>query len=651
MTRGDFVSFTLAAVPSSTSMDALGTDAATLGQTVDDTFDAVVTQWKLLDDAFVLMPAAPVSVMLVVPQTPIADFSDAMSQAKTVLSDASYHEFEPLERTRADLLGRIDNLNLRHANHQATLDAEISTFRADPDNDPAITGRNHPDTDAYRTAKVNLSLLDDEAVTLANDVDRFHRDLDDAEAALASRLRAIIGGDTVTRSDGSEVHASQQFWGITPPGRSQGFGSGREPVSLEDYFAQAVTSSVDTRIRWLADAAPKKVQAWLDDHPEFMETVGFVPPAAAAALFASLKARSTQTGEAWTSGPLGNLWANAPGAIGNLNGLTVDERSPFSEQELQRLLADPDLTSDQRNKLELLEEKAAAADVALLSVFLDTDGDPRASLVWGDPDTADQVITLTHGIATDLGQLDDWWTIGDKLNTAVREQADWRHQTSSTAVVLFMEWDSGDMVTVQGQDRPQDGAAREVALVEGFRFVNPDAWQEGWAHSLGTTATADAVLQSPGVFDHVTLFGSAGLTPDAASNLDEQIADGDLTVSSTSADLDWIAMWGRVPGASEHAVNPADLPGVDVFGSDGGPVDGFLGAGGDTGLPTQGHNEGASTNLLYRVHRVDPLHVAIGGIGGGLLTMPGDSVGYLDPRSQSFKQAVADFMTRIEEHG
>ncbi|MDQ0649614.1 hypothetical protein QFZ53_003810 [Microbacterium natoriense] len=31
--------------------------------------------------------------------------------------------------------------------------------------------------------------------------------------------------------------------------------------------------------------------------------------------------------------------------------------------------------------------------------------------------------------------------------------------------------------------------------------------------------------------------------------------------------------------------------------------------------------------------------------------MPGDSVGYLDPRSQSFKQAVADFMTRIEEHG
>lgn len=51
MTRGDFVSFTLAAAPSSTSMDALGTDAATLGQTVDDTFDAVVTQWKLLDDS------------------------------------------------------------------------------------------------------------------------------------------------------------------------------------------------------------------------------------------------------------------------------------------------------------------------------------------------------------------------------------------------------------------------------------------------------------------------------------------------------------------------------------------------------------------------------------------------------------------------
>lgn len=229
------------------------------------------------------------------------------------------------------------------------------------------------------------------------------------------------------------------------------------------------------------------------------------------------------------------------------------------------------------------------------------------------------------------------------MYNASDDQLKQHHLDSSTAVVLFMEWDSGDMVTVQGGDRPQDGAAREVAMIEGFRFVNPSAWQEGWAHSLGTTATADAVLQSPGLFDHVTLFGSAGLAPDAATNLGEQIAGGDLTVSSTSADLDWIAMWGRVPGVSEHAVNPADLPGVDVFGSDGGPVDGYLGPGGGTGLPTQGHNEGASTNLLYRVHRINPLF-------GGLLTMPGDSVGYLDPRSQSFKQAVADFAERVKDH-
>ena len=35
---------------------------------------------------------------------------------------------------------------------------------------------------------------------------------------------------------------------------------------------------------------------------------------------------------------------------------------------------------------------------------------------------------------------------------------------------------------------------------------------------------------------------------------------------------------------------------------------------------------------------------------GGLLTMPGDSVGYLDPRSQSFTQAVADFAERVKDH-
>lgn len=651
---GAFVSHVLREVPASAAMDALGVDAGLLGQSVSETLEEVAAQWRLLEDAFQLIPAVPLSNALESPLLGTSIYAEVMGRARTALCNASFDVFEPLERTREDLQGRIDNLNERHAMHQATLDAEISMFRSDPDADPRITGRNHPETDAYRTAEVNLSLLNEEAELLALDVEAFHRALDGAEASLASTLRGIVGGDAVSRADGSEVHTSQLYWGLISPGASRGVETIREPVGLAEYFAQSMLTPVDARIRWLADADRGEVEGWLDAHPEFMETVGFVPPVAAAALFAKLKAASTQgRSGAWVTGPLAGLSAHAPGAIGNLNGLKASERSPFSEQELQRLLADPHLTGDQKSKLTLLDRKTSDANATLLSVFLDADGDPRASLAWGDPDTADQVITITHGIATDLGQLDEWATIGDDLTVALEWQTGYRHSDSSTAVVLFMEWDSGSQVTVQGADLPQDGAAREVALVEGMRFVNPNAWQEGWAHSLGATETAGAVLQSPDVFDHVSFFGSAGLTSDAAENLEALIRGGDVTASATSADLDWVATLGRVPGVSAHAVNPLDLSGVDVFGSNGGKVDGYLTDGGGpvVGLPTQGHNAGASADLLYRLHRIDTVATAVGGVVGGLLTLPAESVGYLDPRSQSFMQAVADFMNRVEEHG
>ncbi|MFJ2370845.1 alpha/beta hydrolase [Microbacterium sp. NPDC087665] len=651
-----FVAHTLRDVPSSAAMSALGVDAEKLGVTVSEAMDAVNSQWWALDGAFEIIPNGnPVAVMER-PLRSAEDFADVMAQVKKVLVVSAEDVFAKFERTRADLQGTIENLNGRHRAHSLILEGEVATFQADPENDPTITGRNHPETDAYTTAHVNLGLLDQEAERLALEVEMFHRQLAQAEQDLADQIRALSGGDEVMRYDGTRVKTAQTVWGLFPPGAPSGPGTAPTVVSFTDYFDLSVARATTDRIHWMTTANEQDVADWLAAHPEFFAAIGFIPPPQSAALYEQLASKSTADASgAWTAGPLATLWSRAPGAIGNLNGLKTSVRAPFAAHEVERLLADPTVSDEAKDKLRLLQ--AAASDaMRILSTFIDDTGNPRASLMIGDPDTVDQVITITHGISTDLGSIDEWATITrDIYDFANSQIIDARHINSTTAVILQAEWDSGGAATVQRDDIPSTGASREVALVEGLRYVNPGASQEGWAHSLGTTATTIAQMQSPGLFDHMTLFGSAGITDEAAAEMGEALVNDDVTVSATSAEDDWIAMWGRLENVSTHDIDPRGEARVEMFGSDGGVVTDYITPDDEPviGLPTGGHNAGASEEFIYRIHRAPGWNLTLqGGVGMGLIgavgTMPADSVGYLDPRGQSFLQAIADFAERVE---
>ncbi|MBQ3359148.1 MAG: hypothetical protein IJG47_09635 [Microbacterium sp.] len=637
-----FVSHTLREVPSSTAMSALGTSAESLGTLVVETMDAVRTQWVELEGAFTLIPAGDTSGAMMTPSESSKGFRDAMDAAKKALADAAGDVFAVLEQTRTELQGTIQNLNERHYSHSLILDQEIATFQADPGNDPVINGRNHPETDAYDTAKVNLGLLDQEAERLALEVEMFNRSVDQAEQDLADKLRGIEGGDEIYQSSGKAVTTAQTAWGLIPPGPSSGPGTAPAVVSLGDYLDLAIARAAADRINWFTTAGEKDVSDWLAAHPEFFAAIGFIPPAKANEIWDRLRNRSTADASGkWVTGPLATLWDRAPASIGNLNGVKTADRVPWSTREVERLLDDPTLTDDQRTKLNLLKRQTEEG-LRILSTFIDETGDVRASLVRGDPDTADQVITITHGIQTDVGTLGEWGQIARDVYDYTNQQVDFRHIDSSTAVILQMEWDSGDMWSVWADELPSNGASRIAALVEGLRHVNPSAWQEGWAHSLGTTAVTLSSQQSPGVFDHMTLFGSAGLTPEGNAAMENAIAEGDATVSVTGASADWVAIWGRPPVLSTHSEDPAGSEGVEIFDSNGGVVTDYVTP--DLrpviGLPTGGHNAGASTEMLYRFHRAPGFFLSLA---------PEDSVGYLDPRGQSFLQAVADYAERVEE--
>lgn len=47
-------------------------------------------------------------------------------------------------------------------------------------------------------------------------------------------------------------------------------------------------------------------------------------------------------------------------------------------------------------------------DATLLSLFIDSNGEPRAAIGYGDLETSDMVVTVTHGIETDVEQIRAW---------------------------------------------------------------------------------------------------------------------------------------------------------------------------------------------------------------------------------------------------
>lgn len=184
-------------------------------------------------------------------------------------------------------------------------------------------------------------------------------------------------------------------------------------------------------------------------------------------------------------------------------------------------------------------------------------------------------------------------------------------------------------------------------LLRGFEVANPNGQRDLGLHSLGTTAGTQMIVDNPGLVDNVWLYGSAGVTEATADGLASQIRREQIEVHATHATDDFIAPIGRWP-VSEHPVDPRTITGVDVFDSDGGLVEGYSDApGGNYGERTEGHNSQASTEWYYLIDGWQPVPSGAGYPSYSVI-VDDEAVGYLDPRSQSFKQTVMDLVAALE---
>jgi hypothetical protein len=559
-----------------------------------------------------------------------------------VMSEFAMTTIPALQRRRDELEARILAANQEYEAAQSAIESTDAAYWRSYETDPASestrrAGEAQTDaSDAWRDAQ-------DAIDTLEADIRVFGIDVEAAEDFLVSDLKAISGGDDPRGAGGAPVNSTQSIWGGTV---SSYPGGPRQDLPLADWLRGDLSTAVANRIHWLGAIDADAAKTWMEDHPDFASAVAFVDVNRAAELWKRFANTSTRGGDgAWSDGPLAQIFAVAPSAIGNLNGIPASAKDEFNRAELERMLTG-ELTEKQRGQLEGLRKvlddsaKKPGPPVVVLSLSLETDdGSPRASIGFGDVDSADQITTLTHGISTDAAQLGEW----SDSASAMQQQTAWelqkRGSSATTAVVVFMDWDSGGPGNVWGIERPDAGAERLAQSLRGYGVTNAGAQLDLGLHSLGTTMGTQMIADNPGLVDNAWLYGSAGVTPETAADLENQIRRGLINVHATHATDDFIADKGRM-SASDHPENPLGIAGVEDFESDGGWVKGYGDDGRDWGMRVEGHSSQASRDPLYLVDGLKKdSHIGI--------QWDDEAVGYLDPRSQSFKQTIVDLAESI----
>ena len=243
------------------------------------------------------------------------------------------------------------------------------------------------------------------------------------------------------------------------------------------------------------------------------------------------------------------LVTHEPG-IGRLDGVPVAARDQANRLLLpaQRaaLLALRDATAEVRlpraatavelrriarllNGFDAVTARLDAAPRAYL-LGLDPTGDGRAVVAMGDPDVADNVVTLVPGMLADLGGVEGWLDRAERV--AIRGAA--LDAGQETAAVLWLDYDAPDFL----DDAAQLASARAAAPalhdhVAGLRATHegPPAYQTVVGHSYGAVVIGVTARDTGLAADSVAFLGPPGVGAETAAQL------GVPTVwSSTSAD-------------------------------------------------------------------------------------------------------------------
>lgn len=395
-------------------------------------------------------------------------------------------------------------------------------------------------------------------------------------------LGSAIGLTELTFDDRLDSAHATQAWSRLPPDEQALY------AALGEHSMSALLSGVPTAAATWRGLDPMTRQALIHTRAGEIGSVDGLPIEARDQANRILLPEQRATIQA----ELDRLLAQGPGhqafAVSELPAGPPESEDPIWSDRIDQARAKLAVLDDIAGSTSAGDDAAGVPRHTYL-LALDVTDRGRVAIAYGNPDTADQVVSLVPGTGSDLAGV-----LGDGERTKLMMQAAERSGGGTVAGVVWTDWETPPTIGMAASEGYADRAAGDLdSYTEGLRYSH-DGDQPFRsvvaAHSYGTVVTAKAASGAHTLdADALILLGSPGTDLDSVHDLRLTGVPADDVaghVFASSSDADPV---GDVPHIAD--LNPAET----TLGNDGRPTMHFgtgidLGFSGDPTSPEWGAN-------------------------------------------------------------
>lgn len=254
----------------------------------------------------------------------------------------------------------------------------------------------------------------------------------------------------------------------------------------------------------------------------------------------------------------------APELIGMLDGIPAVVRDEANRSYLPILMEEVERRGDDPGMLEGLrkieERLLEPSKVPMYLLGISDEGNGRAIISFGNPDTSRNVSAYVPGMDTKLNGDFAGGTVKRALDTAIGAQ----RYNKSTASIVWLGYDAPQHVEVRTTANAERGAPAYNRFMEGIAVTNQheDPHVTAIGHSYGSLTVGTAAKQSGGIpgVDDIILVGSPGVGVDRAADLGVPSS----RVYVGAADNDFVTNMPKFP----QAIASFDNSNENYFGTD-----------------------------------------------------------------------------------
>ncbi|MFD4033394.1 alpha/beta hydrolase [Streptomyces sp. NPDC058637] len=260
-----------------------------------------------------------------------------------------------------------------------------------------------------------------------------------------------------------------------------------------------------------------------------------------------------------------------PDRIGNLDGIPAVARDAANRDNLQLLIGKLAGRDDEKSVTQLAglreidRQLGAATQPPMFLLGIGDEGNGRAIVSYGNPDTARNVAAYVPGLNTSLDRDFAEGDLKRARDTAITAQ---RYDSSSAAIV-WLGYDAPQApdwfgsLAVMGEDRANQGGDAFRGFTNGLMVTSDhdDPHLTAIGHSYGSRTVGAATQQGDGMpgVDDIVLVGSPGVGVDRA----EDLGVGKENVFVGAAENDVVT---RLPSKQQVALGAASGPLAFVVG-------------------------------------------------------------------------------------